>query len=80
MAGPTSRAVCTIEELSAIALPRSFRSSTISITNAWRAGMSRALMKPWSRFNKKIVDGDDLFQREIREGKRLQHRERLSDD
>ena len=45
IAGPTTRAPLTIEELSAIALLRSSR-PTISTTNDWRAGMSKALTMP----------------------------------
>ncbi len=37
----------TIDELSAIAFGRSRRSSTISLTNACRAGVSNELMTPW---------------------------------
>ena len=46
MAGPMSRAMLTIEELRAIALPRSCLSSTIWMRNAWRPGMSKALISP----------------------------------
>ncbi len=46
MAGPISRAPLAIEELMAMALPRSVRSSTIRTRKDWRAGMSKALMKP----------------------------------
>ncbi len=48
MAGPTSRAPLAIDELIAMALLRSFRSSTICTRNDWRAGMSNALISPWS--------------------------------
>ena len=44
--GPTSRATFTIDELIAMALPRSPRSSTISTMNACRPGMSNALTMP----------------------------------
>ncbi len=37
----------TIDELMAMALPRSRRSSTICTRKAWRPGMSKALMSPW---------------------------------
>ena len=46
--GPSRRAPLTIDELSAMALGRSSRASTISTTNAWRAGVSKALMSPWN--------------------------------
>ena len=46
MAGPISRAPLAIEELMAMALLRSFRSSTIWTRNDWRPGMSNALIKP----------------------------------
>ncbi len=45
-AGPSRRAPLTIEELMAMALPRSRRSSTICTRKAWRAGMSKALTRP----------------------------------
>ena len=41
-----SRAMLTMEELMAMALPRSARSSTICTRKAWRPGMSKALMMP----------------------------------
>ena len=44
-AGPMIRAPFIIEELSAIAFMRSSR-PTISTTNAWRIGTSKALMAP----------------------------------
>ena len=44
--GPMIRLPLTIDEFSAIAFGRSARSSTISTTNAWRAGVSNALMTP----------------------------------
>ncbi len=50
--GPTSLAALTIDELSAIAFGRSSRLSTISIRNAWRAGMSTALMSPWKMLSR----------------------------
>jgi hypothetical protein len=46
-AGPIRRAALTMDELSAIALGRSARSSTIWTTIDCRAGMSNALMSPW---------------------------------
>ncbi len=45
--GPRSLAALTIDELRAMAFGKSRRSSTISTTNDWRAGMSIALMTPW---------------------------------
>jgi hypothetical protein len=50
-AGPTMRLPFTIDELSAMAFERSARSSSSVITNAWRAGVSKAPMTPcasWS--------------------------------
>ena len=47
MAGPISRAPLAIEELMAMALPRSLRSSTICTRKDWRPGMSKALINPW---------------------------------
>ena len=44
--GPMIRLAFTIDELSAMAFGRSARSSTISTTNDWRAGVSKALMIP----------------------------------
>ena len=46
MDGPMMRLPFTIDEFSAMAFGRSARSSTISTTNAWRAGVSKALMTP----------------------------------
>ncbi len=46
MAGPISRAPFAIEELMAMALLRSLRSSTICTRNDCRPGMSKALIKP----------------------------------
>ena len=43
--GPTTRAPLTIELLSEIALSKSSR-LVISIMNAWRAGMSKAIASP----------------------------------
>ncbi len=48
IAGPISRAPLTIDELIAMALPRSFLSSTIWMRNDCRAGISNALMSPWN--------------------------------
>ena len=57
--GPSRRAPLTIDELSAMALGRSSRSSTISTTNACRAGMSKALMSPCKTLEREHVpDGD----------------------
>ena len=44
--GPMIRLPFTIDEFSAMAFGRSARSSTISTTNACRAGVSKALMMP----------------------------------
>ena len=44
--GPINRAMFTIDELIAIALPRSARSPTISTMNDCRPGMSNALTMP----------------------------------
>ena len=44
--GPIIRVPLTIDEFSAMAFGRSRRSSTISLTNAWRAGVSNELMMP----------------------------------
>src|ERR1043165_4448972 len=44
--GPMMRVPLTIDELRAIAFGRSRRSSTISLTNACRAGVSNELMTP----------------------------------
>ena len=48
IAGPMSRAPLTIEELMAMALARSPRSSTIWTRKDWRPGMSKALIRPWN--------------------------------
>ncbi len=48
MVGPIMRAPLNMEELSAMALARSFLSSTISTMNDCRAGMSTALTRPWN--------------------------------
>lgn len=48
MAGPTSRALLKFEELSAMALLRSARSSIIRTTKACRVGISTALTTPWN--------------------------------
>ena len=52
--GPSIRLRFTIMELSAIALGRSAGSSSISTTNAWRAGVSNALMTPWNSCSRMI--------------------------
>ena len=44
--GPMIRLPLTIDEFKAIAFGRSPRSSTISTTNACRAGVSKALITP----------------------------------
>ena len=48
IAGPTSRVALKFEELSAMALLRSARLSIIRTTNAWRVGISTALIRPWN--------------------------------
>ena len=48
IAGPIMRLPLTSDELSAMALGRSARSSTIWTTNDWRAGVSNALTTPCS--------------------------------
>ena len=45
-AGPTIRLPLTMDEFSAMAFGKSARSSTICTTNAWRAGVSNALITP----------------------------------
>jgi len=52
--GPMSRATFTMDELIAMALPRSARSSTICTMNDWRPGMSNALMTPCRTLSVKI--------------------------
>jgi len=44
----------TIAEFNAIALAMSARSSTISTTKVWRAGVSNALMTPWRTWSDRI--------------------------
>ena len=44
--GPISRATFTMDELMAMALPRSRLSSTICTMKDWRPGISNALMMP----------------------------------
>jgi len=44
----------TMEELMAMALPRSARSSTICTMKDWRPGMSNALMMPWVTLRNRI--------------------------
>jgi len=48
------RLAFTIDELRAIALGRSARSSTISTTKACRAGVSKALTTPWKALRRRI--------------------------
>ncbi len=72
MAGPATRLALTIEELSAIALGRSARSSIMVTTNACRAGVSKALMTPWKTWSAEdLADGDDAGEGEDRERQRL---------
>ena len=72
--GPTRRAILTMEEFSAMALPRSCLSSTISTRKAWRPGMSKALMVPCSALSQMISVNVDVMA-EGENGKRegLQH-------
>ena len=46
--GPTRRAALNMDELSAMALPRSRLSSISVTTNACRPGMSNAFTIPWN--------------------------------
>ena len=63
-----------------MALPRSARSSTICTTNAWRAGMSKALTSPWNTHQREhLPNRDHAGQRQPRQGERLQHGEDLGD-
>ena len=52
--GPINRATLTMDELIAMALPRSARSPTISIMKAWRPGMSKALTTPCMTLRNRI--------------------------
>jgi len=52
--GPMMRVPLTIDEFSAIAFGRSRLSSTISLTNAWRAGVSKELMIPCTTWSQMI--------------------------
>ena len=71
----------TIVELSAMALGRCARSSTISTTNDWRAGVSNALMIPWTTCSTRMyATVIDAGERQHGERERLQHREHLRDD
>ena len=54
MLGPMIRLAFTIDELRAMALGRSARSSTISTTNAWRPGVSKVLMMPCATWSTRI--------------------------
>src|SRR5665647_385894 len=54
MEGPMSRAPFTMEELRAIAFPKSSLFSTISTTKDWRIGMSNALTMPRTRLRRII--------------------------
>ena len=81
MEGPRIRLAFTIDELSAMALGRSARSSIIVTTNAWRAGVSNALITPWHTWRPSTIgDRDDPGQRQHGQRQRLQHREHLGDD
>ncbi len=81
MAGPSSRAALTIDELSAMALGRSSRSSTIWTTIDCRAGMSKALMRPWKTLSARTCQTwMTPAERERREQRRLDHRQDLRDE
>ena len=54
MAGPISRAPLASDELRAMALPRSSRSSTICPTKICRRGASNALTRPWNTARARI--------------------------
>ena len=76
--GPISRAMFTIDELMAMALPRSARSSTICTMNDCRPGMSKALMMPCMTLSARIqwmVMRPEKGERGQRE--RLHHGQRL---
>ena len=67
-----------MDEFSAIAFARSARSSTSSTTNAWRAGVSNALMRPWTTWSSRIDRTvTRAGQRQAGERQRLQHRQDL---
>ena len=75
------RATLTMEELMAMALARSARSSTIWTMKDWRPGMSKALMRPWNALRARTSPMVmRLREREPRERERLQHGERLRPD
>ena len=61
-----------MDEFSAIAFPRSARSSIISITKAWRAGMSKALIMPWNS-----ASADHPRQVQVTRERQSSHRQRL---
>ena len=72
MAGPISRAPLAIEELMAMALLRSLRSSTICTRKDWRAGMSKALISALQHGESDdFPESDDMRQRERGHGERL---------
>ena len=79
-AGPTMRAVLNVAELMATALGRSSR-PTISTTNAWRVGMSTALLKPSRRASTEdLPDLDPAAGGEREEAEGQQHLDDLRDD
>ena len=64
-----------------MAFGRSSRSSTISTTNACRAGVSNALIDPLHELqHDDLGHGDHVRQRQHRQRERLQHRQHLRDD
>ena len=76
------RDALNIVEFSAIALGRSAGSSTISTTNAWRAGVSNALITPWKSCSRMIcVTVIAAAHRAARASvERLQRRQHLGDE
>ena len=76
--GPIRRAMFTIDELMAMALPRSARSSTICTMNDWRPGISKALMMPCSTLKPRIQGMVMVWlRREPGKRERLDHGEGL---
>ena len=65
MAGPTSRAPFAIEELMAMALLRSLRSSTICTRKDWRAGHVEGVDQALQRRERNdLPQVDDMCERE----------------
>ena len=78
--GPINRAPLNMVEFRAIALPKSARSSTMSITNAWRVGMSKAFTIPnasGQRHNVPNLDKAHNYQQGQHQG--LDHCQSLGD-